>query len=152
MPRLADRRAHDDAAQAGFLDPLMLPDALTADARAWLTAHHPGASGQDVACFLLALGNAPSYTRTFREALEVETVRFPAITGPSIFREGVAIGERLLNAWMLQSPPAREHVTATPTVADAIRRVAAAIADILDEEDACDALLARAIAEPYVAW
>lgn len=194
------------AAQDGFQDPLMLPDALTADAHAWLAAHHPAATAQDVACFLLALGNAHSYTRTFREALEVEIVRFPAITDPHIFNEGVAIGERLLGAWMLQSPPAgtwtqvaadiplgdaqvlaskivfangdvldglhprihefevstyrvmerylqaRAHLTATPTVADAIRRVAAAIADILDEETACDDLLARAIAAPYVSW
>lgn len=196
----------EDAAQAGFQDPLMLPDALTADARAWLTVHHPGASAQDVACFLLALGNAPGYTQTFREALEVEIVRFPAVTDPDVFNEGVAIGERLLNAWMLQSPPAgtwtqvaagiplgeaqvlagrivfangdvldglhprihefevstykvmerylqaRAHLTATPAVADGIRRVAAAIADILDEDAACDDLLARAIAEPYVVW
>lgn len=47
---------------------------------------------------------------------------------------------------------ARTHLTATPTVADAIRKIAAAIADILDEEAACDDLLARAIAAPYVTW
>lgn len=96
----------DDAAQGELYDRLMLRDSLTADARAWLTAHHPGASAQDVACFLLALGNAPSYTQAFREALEAEIVRFPAVTDPDIFNEGVAIGERLLEAWMLSPPPA----------------------------------------------
>jgi hypothetical protein len=58
-----------------------------------------------VGAYLLALGNAPSYANTFREALETEIVRFPATSNPALFREAVDIGGTLFTAWSLQCSP-----------------------------------------------
>ena len=81
--------------------PSTLPDALTPGARAW--ANSLGASTEDVACYMLALGNAPSYQHAFAEALEADIVLFPAITDKPLFQEAVPVGERLLKAWKLQA-------------------------------------------------
>lgn len=78
-------------------------DALSPGARAW--ADTLGASIADVGAYLLALGSAPSYAETFAEALESDIARFPAVTDAGLFREAVEVGNRLLQAWSLETPP-----------------------------------------------
>jgi hypothetical protein len=192
--------------QTGFGGQAMLPDPLTAEARGWLAEHHAGADTEDLACFLLALGHAPSYAETFREALEAEIVRFPAVTDSAVFADAANEGRDLLEAWKLASPPrgtwtqaatgtrlgeaqilgdqivfangdrfdgihpdtadfeistyrvmerfleARENLALTTELAEEVRKVAGAIYVFLDKRAICDALLARAIASPYVSW
>lgn len=87
----------------GFASAATLPDALTTEARSWANEH--GASTEDVACYMLALGNAPSFQQAHAEALESDIVRFPAVTDKQVFADGVTIGKRLLAAWKLEAPP-----------------------------------------------
>jgi hypothetical protein len=76
---------------------------LTPAASVWAEAHD--ASSRDVACYLLALGNAPLYAETFGEALESEIVRFPPTTDSDLFAHAVSLGRRLLEAWTLEAEP-----------------------------------------------
>jgi hypothetical protein len=171
---------------------------LTDAAKKWADGF--AASAEDVGAYLLALGNAPSYSLTFAEAMEAEIVRFPATTDAQVFADAVAIGHRLLEAWSLAATPrgswtqvatgtklgaatiegervtfengdrlegvhaetgdfsisgypvmtryleAREHLPLSVELAESIRRVAGAIAAIMDARAACDDLLQRAIA------
>jgi hypothetical protein len=187
------------ATLAGIADQEAL---LSANAKQW--ADSLGASAQEVGAYLLALGNAPSYSETFAEAMEAEIVRFPATTGRELFREVVAVGRRLLKAWSLEATrigtwtqvatgtplgsatidgsriifengdrfdgihtgtsdffvsgypvmqrylEAREHLSLSVELAENVRRVAGAIAAILNEQAACDDLLQRVVAEPTI--
>jgi len=181
-----------------------LQEALAPDARVWATSL--GASTNDVACYLLALANAPTYQQAFAEALEADIVRFPAITEAQLFADAVAVGQRLVSAWKLEAAPrgnwtqaatgtqlgeaqllgghiifingdrldglhprtaefqvstyrvmerylqARTHLELSTDVGLAIRKVAGAIAVILDEQDTCDDLLTRAVTAASTTW
>jgi hypothetical protein len=81
-------------------------EALSVSAREW--ADRFEASTEDVAAYLLALGNAPLYGETFREAMESEMVRFPATTDEGVFSDAVEVGARLLAAWSLEAAPRGE--------------------------------------------
>lgn len=90
--------------------------ALSADAMTW--ASKLSATTDDVARYIIALANAPSYAAAYLSAIQTSEVRIPATTDPQIFREAVAIGDDLFDAWLLQRP---EHgvwnqsaVTGTP--------------------------------------
>jgi len=184
----------------GALASVAEEDVLSATAKVW--ADSLGASAEDVGAYLLALGNAPSYSETFAEAMEAEIVRFPATTDEGLFREVVAVGRRLLEAWSLQVAPlgtwtqvatgtrlgtvtiaesriafengdyldgihagtgdfsisgypvmqryleVRADLFLSVELAESIRRVAGAIAVIIDEQAASDHLLKRVIGGP----
>ncbi len=63
------------------------------------------ASAEDVGCYLLALGNAPSYLTRFADAVQAQAPRMPATLSLGLFEEAVLVGRRLLAAWCLQAPP-----------------------------------------------
>ena len=84
---------------------LLEVDPLASEARAWLASINPAATPEDLASYLLTLGNAPTYVEAFSEALETETVRFPATLDPEVFEECVVVGRRLLAAWRLELAP-----------------------------------------------
>ena len=83
---------------------LIEDDLLPPAVRAW--AKNFAASPRDAGAYILALGNAPSYSVTFAEALEVETARFPATSDSSLFWEAATIGKALLDAWCFRAAPA----------------------------------------------
>jgi Type ISP C-terminal specificity domain len=193
-----------DADQLPGFAPDTLPDALTPGARGW--ANSLGASTEDVASYMLALGDAPSYQRTFAEALEADIVRFPAITDQQLFprrcdrgRETIAgleapksaggswtqaatgtqlgeaqlfgdhvvfaNGDRLSGLHprsaefevsgypvMERFLQARSHLELSTSLGLATRKLAGAIAAILDEQQTCDDLLTRAIQAPATSW
>jgi hypothetical protein len=176
------------------------PGVLSTSAQPW--ADSLGAAAEDVGAYLLALGNAPSYSETFTEAMEAEIVRFPATIDGELFRRLVAVGQRLFRAWSLETAPigtwtqvatgtrlgtcvidgsritfengdslegiapatgdfsisgypamerfleARADMSLSVELAESIRRVAGAIAAILNEQAASDDLLQRVIAGP----
>lgn len=76
---------------------------LSEPAREWLEQFD--AATEDLGAYILALGNAPSYAETFKEALEVESVRFPPTEDPDVFRAAVDLGHELLDAWTLNVEP-----------------------------------------------
>ena len=80
-------------------------DLVVLDSWAVAWARTLEATAEDVACYLLAIGNAPSYISQFREALQSEAPRMPATTDRKVFADAVAVGRRLLKAWCLESEP-----------------------------------------------
>lgn len=75
------------------------PPVLSEKGSAWAAAL--GASPLEVGCYVLALGNAPSYYEAFAEGLEAEVPRFPMITDRDLFWACVAVGHTILRAWAL---------------------------------------------------
>lgn len=69
----------------------------------WADTMH--ATAEDVACYLLALGNASSYVTRFHDAVQSEPPRMPPTLDRALFTEAVAVGQQLLAAWCLKSPP-----------------------------------------------
>ena len=80
-------------------------DLVVLDSWAAAWARTLGATAEEVACYLLALGNAPSYVSRFRESVQSESPRMPATTDRRVFADAVAVGQRLLKAWCLESEP-----------------------------------------------
>lgn len=78
-------------------------DPISSVAKPW--ADKFGADARTVGAYLLALGNAPSYSEAFFEAMESEMVRFPPTLDPDLFTEGVQLGEILFKAWSLEASP-----------------------------------------------
>ncbi len=87
-------------------------DALSPAAREW--AAEFGATVDDVAAYLLALGHAPLYAETFSEAMETEMVRLPATTDGDAFWSAVEVGRRLLSAWSLEAEPVGSWAQQSP--------------------------------------